>query len=92
MSANDRQGGAVGLCRTRWLPEEEERGIQPFPESFGLWAHDGVMWIGEIGIKADRRVLEKGLDIRPQELPLHAAATSSTISALLAGSGGTVPS
>jgi hypothetical protein len=27
------------------------------------------MWIGEIGIKADRRALEKDLDIRPQELP-----------------------
>jgi hypothetical protein len=27
------------------------------------------MWIGEFGIKADRRVLEKGLDIRPLELP-----------------------
>jgi hypothetical protein len=65
--ANDRQDGAFGLGRTRWLAKEQ--GIQSLPESRGLSAQNRVMWIGEIGIKADRRALEKDLDIRPQELP-----------------------
>jgi hypothetical protein len=56
--ANDRRGPAFGLNRTRWLAKEQQ--IQPSAESFGLLAHGGVTWIGEIGIKAGRRVLEKG--------------------------------
>jgi hypothetical protein len=67
--ANDRQDGAFGLGQTRWLTKEQ--GIQSLPESRGLSAQNRVMWIGEIGIKADRRALEKDLDIRPQELPAH---------------------
>jgi hypothetical protein len=64
---NDRQGGTFRLGRMRWLAKEQ--GIQSLPESFRLSPQNGVMWIGEIGIKADRRALEKGLDIRPQESP-----------------------
>jgi hypothetical protein len=66
-SANDRQGRTFGLNRTQWLAKEQ--GIQSPPESFGLSAQNGVMWIDEIGEGADRSVLEQGLDIRPQELP-----------------------